>query len=218
MMRSYTTSAMPPAFPVINNYRPCLLGEAKKGHPDIGRPDFAMNWQTLFHAVSGLCRAGRLNAVCNTACTCDKASDRELRSALYVRSTQVTGYSSPEENRERAVFQVYTAPTIGGYCHTAKRCLCAAEEYHAISAEGRGRGANASTDRAAVDSYRGVQERLKANQVVEKAGIGSSEVGPGNYGYALTSIALEDIIAAGHSRAIVHACTAEPIVLDHIAF
>src|SRR5439155_217401 len=110
-----------------------------------------MSWQTLFHAVSGLCRAGRLNAVCITACTCDKASDRELRSALYVRTTQVTRYSSPEENRERAVFQVYTAPAIRVYCHVGKRCLCAAQEYHAIPAEGRWRGAGASTDRTAVD-------------------------------------------------------------------
>jgi hypothetical protein len=94
-----------------------------------------MSWQTLFHAFS-LCSAGRLDAVCITACTCDKASDRELRSALYVRTTQVTRYSSSleEKNRERTVFQVYTTPAIGGYCHTVKRCLCAAEEYHAITA------------------------------------------------------------------------------------
>jgi hypothetical protein len=55
-----------------------------------------------------------------------------------------------------------------------------------------------SDDRTAADSYRGVQERLNANQVIEKAGIGSFEVGPANYGYALTSIVLEDIIAAEH--------------------
>ena len=132
----------------------------KKGRPYIGRPDFALCWQALFRSFSQCSAAGGLDAVCNTACTCDKTSDRELRSALYVRTTQVTRYSGPEESRERAVFQVYTAPAIGGYCHIGKRCLCAAEEYHAIPAEGRWRGANASTDRTAVDSYRGVQERL----------------------------------------------------------
>ena len=120
MMRSYTTSAMPPAFPIINNYRPCLPGDAKKDRPDIGRPDFAMNWQTLFHAVSGLCRAGRLNAVCNTPCSVDKASDRELRFAVYIQTTQVARYVGREEARESAVFQVHTNPTIAGDCRTLK--------------------------------------------------------------------------------------------------
>src|SRR2546428_4455480 len=108
-----------------------------------------MSWQPLFHAVSGLCRAGRLNAVCITACTCDKASDRELRSALYVRTTQVTRYSSPEENRERAVFQVYTAPAIGGYFHIWKRCLCAPEGDPPTPPGGGPRGGKRSTERTA---------------------------------------------------------------------
>jgi hypothetical protein len=73
----------------------------------------------LFRNLSR-CSIRGLDTVRNTAGCMHKASDRELRSALYVRTTQVTRYSSPEENRQRAVFQVYAAPAICVYCHVGK--------------------------------------------------------------------------------------------------
>jgi hypothetical protein len=58
--------------------------------------------------------AGGLNAVCNGAGTVDKASDRKLRSALYIQATQVTGDVGAEETRELAVSQVDTDPAVAG--------------------------------------------------------------------------------------------------------
>ncbi len=67
--------------PGFASYRALAFRVMQKERPPRHRAArfFALSWQTLFHAVSGLCRAGRLNTVCNTACTCDKASGRELR-------------------------------------------------------------------------------------------------------------------------------------------
>jgi hypothetical protein len=105
----------------------------QKNRPDIGRPDFAMSWQTLFHIFSQR-STGRLNAVCNTACTCHKVSDRELRGAVHVQTTQVTRYGGRLETRERGVFQVDTVPAIAGDCRTIpKHYYGAPEECHAIT-------------------------------------------------------------------------------------
>src|SRR5713226_6815022 len=106
----------------------------RKAAQTTGGPILLLSWQILFHAVSGLCRAGRLNAVCNTPCTCDKVSDRELRGAVYIQTTQVTRYSSRLETRERGVFQMDTVPAIARYCCSIPKHYCgAAEHCHAIT-------------------------------------------------------------------------------------
>src|SRR5579864_3409208 len=140
-----------------------------------------MSWRSLF----SLCSAGGLNAVCITACTSDKVSDRELRCAVYVQTTQVTRYSSRLETRERGVFQMDTVPAIAGYCRIIpKTCYGTGEHCHAIT--------DAPTDCTAVESQRG-RDRENANSVVKKAGIESYEVRAVDHD-SLSRVALEDVI------------------------
>ena len=78
-------------------------------------------WTILFHAF-WLRTAGRLNAVCNTACSGDKASDGKLRSTFYVCATQVPRYTGRDETCERAILQVDTVPSVAGDCRSKKTC------------------------------------------------------------------------------------------------
>lgn len=132
-----------------------------------------------------------------------------MRGAVYVQTTQVTRYGGALETRERSVFQMDTVPAIADYCRTIPKHYCRAGDHcHAIT--------DAPTDCTAVESQRG-RDRLNANPVVEKAGIGSYEVSIVDDD-SLSRIALKDVITAEHLRTIFDRGTAAPIVLDHIAF
>src|SRR5437899_531289 len=115
-----------------------------------------MSWQTLFHTFSRR-STGRLNAVCNTARSVHKPSDRKLRFAIYVQATQVSRYVGRDETRESAVFQVDTIPAIAGYCRTEKGYRGAAEECHAIT--------QIATDRTTAELH-GAQAHPEANRVI----------------------------------------------------
>src|SRR6266851_1466327 len=100
----------------------------------MGRPDFALCWQALFRSLSQCSAGGGLEAVCNAARSVHKVSDRELRGAIYVQTTQVTRYGGRLETRERGVFQVDTVPAIAGDCCTIpKHYYGATAECHAIT-------------------------------------------------------------------------------------
>src|SRR3954447_10169392 len=78
--------------------------------------------------------SGRLKAVCNTACTCDKVSNRKLRGAVYVNPAQVTHHGGRLEPPKRGVFQMDTIPAIAGYgCAIPKHCCGAAKNCHVIT-------------------------------------------------------------------------------------
>src|SRR6266566_177700 len=81
----------------------------KRSRPRQRAADVVPGWVILFRGFS-LRIASRLNAVCNTACSVDKASDGKLRSAVHIQTTQVTGYVGGDETRERAIFQIDTVP------------------------------------------------------------------------------------------------------------
>ena len=74
----------------------------------------------------------RLNAVCNTACSVNKASNRKLRCAVYVQATQVTRYVGREKARERAVFHLDTDPAVAGDGRTRKYHFRGSKDSHAV--------------------------------------------------------------------------------------
>jgi hypothetical protein len=126
-----------------------------------------------------------LNAVCNTACACDKVSNRKLRGAVYVQTTQVTGYSGALETRERGIFQVDTVAAIPSYRHTfLKHCCGSGAHCHAVT--------DAPTDRNALESQVGLGGQ-NATPVVEKAGISSDEVSSPGEGDSLSRVVLENV-------------------------
>jgi hypothetical protein len=83
----------------------------------------------LFHNFP-LRSAGRLNTVCDSAGSFDKASDRKSRSALDLQTAQVARYVGREETGESAVFQVDAEPTVASDSRTLKdhrKKLCFAD-------------------------------------------------------------------------------------------
>ena len=95
------------------------------GPPQNGRP---IGSSANFSACFSLDRSSRLDAICNTTCPFDKTSDRKLRSAIYVRTTQVARYVGRDETRERAIFQVDSVPTVAADCGAKKKLLCYCRE------------------------------------------------------------------------------------------
>ena len=106
---------------VYNNYLSHRPRDAKERPPRHRAADNVPGWTILFHGC-WLRTAGRLNAVCNTASSVNKASDGKLRSAVYVQTTQVTRYVGRDETCDSTVFQVDTGSPIGGYVRTQKYC------------------------------------------------------------------------------------------------
>ncbi len=104
---------------------------SKKGRPDIEAAQFCYE---VANPISYFLAVLWLNAVCDTACACDKVSNRKLRGAVHVQTTHVTGYGRALETREGGIFQMDAVPAIASDCHTILKHRCGASAHgHAIT-------------------------------------------------------------------------------------